>query len=101
MIAEAQIMRSIDRKRVLMRAAILSIDGTQEVRVNDFTASGARVTWDRPVPADEDVVFRRGELFVAARVAWSKRGSAGIEFYRELSPSELASSFHPVFENVA
>ncbi len=93
-----QAPRPVPRKRVLMRAAIINADGTTAVRVHDLTSFGARIALDQVLPANEDLIFKRGQLFVAARVAWSSRGAAGIEFYREIPLSALAATFHPVYE---
>ena len=76
--------RRLARKRVLLKATIITVDGPQAVRVYDLSSTGARVEWDRMIPAGEDVLFRRESIFVAARVAWSKRTDGGLEFYREL-----------------
>lgn len=91
-------LRQVARKRVLMRAAIIDADGTHQVRVVDLNSLGARIACGRVLAVNEDLLFRRGSLFVAARVAWSNRGGAGLEFYREISVPELASTFHAVFE---
>jgi hypothetical protein len=94
----SRVLRSVDRKRVLMKASLVNADGTHDVRVYDLTVSGARIACDRILPVDEDVIFKRGKLFVAARVAWSNRSGAGLEFYRDVPPSELAATFHAVFD---
>jgi hypothetical protein len=90
--------RPVARKHVLMRATIINADGTNAVRVHDLSSFGARIACERMLPANEDLIFKRGQLFVAARVAWSSRGAAGLEFYREISKSALAATFHPVFD---
>jgi len=69
-----------------------------EVRVKDLTSAGARIAGDRSVRVGEDVILKRGTMFVAARVAWSNEAGAGLEFYRSLTPAELAANFHAVFE---
>ena len=78
-------MRDEVRRRVLMQASLISIDGTQTVQIRDLTSSGARVSCVIRLEEDQDVIFRRGKLFVAARVAWSKRTEAGLQFYREVN----------------
>lgn len=98
MTMQARVLRSVDRKRVLMKASLINADGSHDVRVYDLTVSGARIACERVIPPDEDVIFKRGKLFVAARVAWSNRGGAGLEFYREVPASELAATFHAVFD---
>jgi len=98
MTMQAQVLRNVDRKRVLMKATVINVDGCHDVRVYDLTVSGARVEGNAVFPAGEDVIFRRGGLFVAARVAWSNRSGTGLCFYREVPASELATTFHTVFE---
>jgi hypothetical protein len=91
-------MRTDDRKRVLMKASVIDFAGAQAVRVKDLTSSGAKVAVERMLYADSDVIFERGTLFVAARVAWSGRDEAGLEFYRTLPLSAVGAAFHPVVE---
>jgi hypothetical protein len=99
MTIQPQRSRRDERKRVLMKATLITVDGPQDVRVTDINASGARVEWERMIPADEDLLFRRGSSFVAARVAWSKRKDGGIEFYRQFPLPE--PDIRLIFENVA
>jgi hypothetical protein len=89
------------RKKVLMKATLVTIDGLQDVRVTDLTTSGAGVEWDRTIALGEDVLFRRGSVFVAAQVAWSKSKNGGVHFYREVEFPELAPPVRLVFEKVA
>jgi len=91
--------RRTERKRVLLKATLVTIDGQQDVRVTDINSTGARVEWDRVIPADEDLIFRRGSTFVAARVAWSKSKDGGIQFYREFPLPE--PDIRLIFEKVA
>jgi hypothetical protein len=98
MTGQTRVQRSSERKRVLMNATIIDADGTHQVRVVDLNSLGARIACTRVIPVGEDLIFRRGGLFIAARVAWSKRDGAGLQFYREIPASEIASTFHPVFE---
>jgi hypothetical protein len=80
--------RDAGRTRVLLTAIVVARDGATLVRVRDISPAGARVDCDVRLPANSDVIFRRGELFVAARVAWSDQKSAGLRFYRKIE--ELA-----------
>ena len=94
-------MRKDERKRVLMKANVIDSGGAQVARVKDLTSSGARISVERMLYADADVIFERGTMFVAARVAWSNRDEAGLEFYRTLPLSAIGAAFHPVFETSA
>ena len=80
----ARDLRAAVRKRVLFRASVITPDGIHRVRVNDLTTAGARIACEWPPRVGSDVIFQRGDLFVAGRVAWSTRNGAGIEFYRPL-----------------
>jgi hypothetical protein len=98
MTMQAEVLRNVDRKHVLMKATLINVDGSHDVRVYDLTVSGARIECKSTVPTGDDVIFKRGGLFVAARVAWSNRSGTGLSFYREVAASELATTFHTVFE---
>lgn len=52
--------------------------------MRDLTSTGARVRCDPPLSEGEDVMMKRGDLFVPARVAWTTKDEAGLQFYREL-----------------
>ena len=93
-IAEAQLvgdLRLAARKRVLMQATIMSVSGSHQARVMDFTASGARVRCDQQLEEGWDVVFKRGELSLGARVAWATSDEAGLQFYRILGVETAAT----------
>lgn len=75
-----------------MRATLVTTGGVQSARVRDLTSSGAGIVCDSPPEAGSDVILKRGDLFVAARVVWSDRTSAGLEFYREAPLEELAGA---------
>jgi hypothetical protein len=77
-----------------MTAVLFTPDGAQNVRVQDLSAGGARLLTNAVVRDGCDAVFKRGELFAAARIAWSAKGSAGLTFYRELSELELDGAFN-------
>ena len=70
-------LRNHARKRVLMQASIISAHGTHSARIVDLNVSGVRISCEPPLEKDSDVIFKRGKLFVAARVAWTMPGGAG------------------------
>jgi len=76
-------MRDEPRKRVLMQATIISVDGPQRVFVKDLTPTGARIQCEHALKEGWDVVFKRGDEFRAAGVAWASKDEAGLQFYRE------------------
>ncbi len=82
-------LRRAIRKRVLMTATVVGADSAQRALIKDLTTTGAGIRCDTPLKRGSDVVLKRGELFVAARVAWVDGPSAGLEFYRSLPPTEL------------
>ena len=82
------------RKRVLMTGILFTPDGALRVRLRDVSSTGAHVLAESRMLSDCDALFRKGPLYVAARVAWSRDNEAGLRFYRELSSEELAAVFH-------
>lgn len=91
---EAQ--RSIKRTRVLMRGMLMTPVGAHQVTIRDISSTGARVFSPESILSNCDAVLKRGSLFAAAQIAWSHNRQAGLWFYRELTPAELDSQFHPV-----
>jgi hypothetical protein len=77
-------LRRSSRKRVLMRATLVAMDGVQEVRIRDLTSDGAGISCQVTLKAGSDVILKRGDLFIAARVVWVDGTEAGLEFYRSL-----------------
>ena len=88
--------RNTRRTRVLMTGTLLTPHGAQKVVIRDVSPTGAQVTAPDLIQADCDAILKRGTLFVAAKVAWSDGKEAGIRFYRDLTPAEVDSTFHPV-----
>ncbi len=82
------------RKSVLMTGILFTPDGALRVRLRDLSSTGVRVFAESKMLSDCDALFRKGPLYVAARVVWSRDKEAGLRFYRELSAEELASVFH-------
>lgn len=75
-------VRQASRVRVLLKAVIYDPDGAQQVRLKDLSDDGVQIFCEKPPAADSDVIFKRGAVFAAARVAWANRTSAGLQFYR-------------------
>lgn len=84
------------RKRVLVRATLFTPTGDHTVWVRDVSSGGALVSAKSHLPTNCDVIFKRGEVFVAAHVAWSNETGAGVNFYRELSEREVAAATLPL-----
>lgn len=81
--------RETKRARVLMVGSLTTPDGVRKVTIRDISRTGAQVACDEHIPADCDVMFKRGTLFAAAHVAWADKGEAGLRFYREISEEEI------------
>jgi hypothetical protein len=81
----ARDLRRSKRKRVLIRATLISTEGAQTVRLKDLTSDGAGIACEVPLSSGSDVILRRGDLFIAARVVWAEGLTAGLEFYRPLT----------------
>ena len=92
MTVETRDLRRSKRKRVLMRATVISVDGAQSARVRDLAETGAGILCDTPLTAGSDVIFKRGTLLVAARVVWTDGAEAGLEFYRPLPLEEFTGT---------
>lgn len=88
--------RAKTRTRVLMTATVTSPTGSHKVLVRDISREGAQIYADKSISAGYDACFKRGPIFVAARVAWCRNGIAGLKFYRELTTSERDAGFHSV-----
>ncbi|HEX2803108.1 MAG TPA: PilZ domain-containing protein [Sphingomicrobium sp.] len=98
MTVQVQDLRRASRRRVLMRTTLITSAGAQQARVRDLTSTGAGIACQVPIEHGSDVILKRGDLFIAARVVWVDGNSAGLEFYREIPLGELASLFNTVFE---
>lgn len=78
-----------------MTATLVSVDCVQKARIRDLNSSGAGILCETPLKLATDVVLKRGDLFIAARVAWVDGKSAGLEFYRAVDVAELAGNLLP------
>jgi len=88
-------LRRSSRKRVLIGATLIGMDGVQQVRLKDLTSEGAGIACQVPLAGGTDVVLKRGDLFIAARVVWTEGTTAGLEFYRPVMPEDLAAISAP------
>ncbi len=87
--SDVKATRSGRRARVLMVGTLMTPTGTKRVTIRDISRSGAQIAIDESIPTECDVIFKRGSVFAAARVAWISAGEAGLKFYRELSPEDI------------
>ena len=84
------------RKRILVRGTLFTPTGAHVVLVRDVSATGALVAGNYQLPNKCDVIFKRGDVFVAAQLAWSDESGAGIKFYRKLSEHEVVAATVPL-----
>jgi hypothetical protein len=77
-------------KRVLMRGTLLSLHGEHAIWIKDISSGGAVVSSQDRLPANCDVVLKRGTIFVAGRIGPAGEGGASVSFYRELDDRELS-----------
>lgn len=77
------------RAQVFMSAA-LELSGTSlPVKLRNLSADGALVEGDNLPVEGAEVVFKRQELSVSARVIWVRSGRAGLSFNIVLSPEAV------------
>jgi len=78
-----------ERKRVLMRGTVYAPDGAHLVWIRDISRTGALVNSESALDEDCDVIFKRGPIFAAAQVVWTKGTSSGLQFYRPLPDEKV------------
>lgn len=86
--------RRTKRTRVLMTGTLMTPYGAFKVRIRDISRTGAQIGAEAMVPPDCDAILKRGSLFAAARVSWSRGSEAGLRFYRQLEAEEVDSTLH-------
>ncbi|MES2137105.1 MAG: PilZ domain-containing protein [Pseudomonadota bacterium] len=95
-VADVQPSRKGERKRVLLRGTVFAPNGAHVVWIRDISSDGALVAADDPLPIGCDVIFKRGAIFAAARIAWSNETGTGVKFYRDLAECEIAAAELPL-----
>jgi hypothetical protein len=79
--------RRVERERVVLAAAAVTLDKTRSVVVEDVCSSGARLR-GRDLPASgQELLVKVGPVDVLASVAWSERDECGITFDPPLQAS--------------
>ncbi len=81
--------RKTRRSNVLMSASLELSGVALPVKLRNLSADGALVEGDKLPVEGSAVLFRKGELSVAGRVAWSKTRHAGISFEEQLAPDQV------------
>jgi hypothetical protein len=77
------------RAQVFMAAALELSGGSLPVKMRNLSADGALVEGDKLPVEGTEVVFRRQELNVAARVIWVRNRRAGLAFKEQLPPEAV------------
>jgi hypothetical protein len=81
--------RKTRRSNVLMSAS-LELSGTSvPVKLRNLSAEGALVEADKLPIEGASVLFRKGDLSVAGKVAWVNGRQAGVNFAHNLNPEQL------------
>lgn len=81
--------RKSQRANVLMQASI-EVSGTSlPVKLRNLSSDGALVESDKLPVEGSAVVFRRGDLAVPGKIAWTKTRHAGVSFNRKLEPEQV------------
>jgi len=93
---DLQAGRKGERRRVLMRGTVFSPNGAHVVWIRDISTEGALVAGNDELPRNGDVIFKRGAIFAAGRIAWSNETGAGIKFYRDLAECDVAAAVLPL-----
>lgn len=77
------------RSNVLMAAALELSGASIPVKLRNLSADGALVEGERLPVEGAEVIFRRNELAMPARVVWVREERAGISFRDELPPETV------------
>lgn len=81
--------RKSRRSNVLMSASLELSGASLPVKLRNLSADGALVEGDKLPVEGAEILFRKGDLAVAGRVAWSKTRHAGISFASKLQPEQV------------
>ena len=83
------------RYTLLLCVKLLTSRGLLAARLRDLSLSGALVEGVDLPPPGSGLFLVRGELEIAARVAWRRDGRAGLEFPVPLTEAQLLSEVNP------
>jgi len=88
---EGQIVQNRRQRRAqVFMSAALELSGTSlSVKLRNLSAEGALVEGDQLPIEGTELVFKRQELSVPARVIWASAGRAGLAFNSPLSPEAV------------
>lgn len=87
--------RKTQRANVLMQAS-LELSGTSiPVKLRNLSSDGALIESDRLPVEGSSVIFKRGDLAVPGKIAWTKTTHAGVSFSRKLNPDQVMRNVPP------
>ena len=81
--------RRTRRSHVLMAATLELSGGAVPVKLRNLSAEGALVEGERLPVEGSELLFRKGDLCVTGRIAWSIGTQAGVAFSKNLAPDLL------------
>jgi hypothetical protein len=83
------------RSNVLMAATVEWTAGTGRVTLRNLSAEGALIEGDQIPEAGSEVIFRKNDLTVSGRIAWTSERRAGIAFDFKLDPATVLRYIPP------
>ena len=83
------------RSRVFLNATLLSAHGETNVRLSDLSTFGACADRPNGIQPGDEIHVSRGDLSVAARIAWASDGLVGIEFVEPLNLDQFRMQGQP------
>lgn len=70
--------------------ASLELSGTSiPVKLRNLSSDGALIEADKLPVEGAAVMFRRGDLIIPGRIAWTRTRHAGVSFTRKLDPDQV------------
>lgn len=85
-----QVQNRRQRRSNVLMAAALELSGTSiPVKLRNLSADGALVEGDKLPVEGAELVFKRQELSISARVVWVGGGRCGLAFKEDLAPETV------------
>lgn len=81
--------RRARRSQMLMTASLDYSGRAVGVRLRNLSADGAQVEGDELPVEGTEVLFRKGDLAIAASVIWNQGKQAGLRFAQDLDPATV------------
>ena len=87
---EGPVQNRQQRRANVLMAAVIELSGQAlPVKLRNMSSDGALVEGDALPIEGAEVMFKRKELSLSARVVWTKSGRAGLSFHEALSPEAV------------